>query len=357
MQVGRACSGSVLIVQKICLRRVGDDNAPWGVVGVFARDSPANRERCCAPIKPHVRKRASRRLLQDNTSLERLGSMGAERACFTRIFYTIAPPVRLQSQQKKRALCHLEAFSTRLSRAPAASRGRLRSEEGITMFDHAFRVLVGFDSSSASQEALRLALDQACEHPLSQVHVVRVLPRLSNSMIPGPSAVPGATFGYLGLESDFARTDEDSHAAHMDLRLEVAEIFENWAQTKQCWIETVEVHTRFDDPVRGILTLADDLDANLLVMGTRARGGLHRMLFGSVAEKVMRESKRPVLIAHSAESDAHVPAIEPPCPECTKVRFETSGARQWCARHQEHHAFGRARHYSSRPLQPSMRTL
>jgi nucleotide-binding universal stress UspA family protein len=223
------------------------------------------------------------------------------------------------------------------------------------MFDHAFRVLVGFDSSSASEEALRLALDQASEHPLSQVHVVRVLPQMTGAMMPG--VIPGATLGHMGLDSDFIRADEDPHSAHMDLRHDVTRIFHSWAHIQQNWIEKVEVHTRFDEPVRGILNLADELDVNLVVVGTRARGGIHRLLFGSVAEKVMRHSTRPVLVAHSHESATVAPTIEPTCPACTQTRFETKGGELWCTRHREHHAFGRPLHHTSRPLQPDVRTL
>ncbi len=50
------------------------------------------------------------------------------------------------------------------------------------------------------------------------------------------------------------------------------------------------------EPVDQILAEADDEDATMIVMATHGRGGLQRLLVGSVADKVMRMSTRPVLL-------------------------------------------------------------
>ncbi len=60
-----------------------------------------------------------------------------------------------------------------------------------------------------------------------------------------------------------------------------------------------------DTPVRGkvvtgyaaeeIILVADDENVDLIVMGTHGRTGIDRILFGSVAEKVVKSSARPVL--------------------------------------------------------------
>lgn len=56
-----------------------------------------------------------------------------------------------------------------------------------------------------------------------------------------------------------------------------------------------------------ILSLAENEDADLIVMGTHGRKGIDRILFGSVAEKVVKNSSRPVLTIRPsddlAESD------------------------------------------------------
>lgn len=49
------------------------------------------------------------------------------------------------------------------------------------------------------------------------------------------------------------------------------------------------------EPAPSIVRIAAEHDANLIVMATHGRTGLARLLMGSVAEKVMRESRCPVL--------------------------------------------------------------
>lgn len=44
-----------------------------------------------------------------------------------------------------------------------------------------------------------------------------------------------------------------------------------------------------------ILSLAENEDADLIVMGTHGRKGIDRILFGSVAEKVVKNADMPVL--------------------------------------------------------------
>jgi universal stress protein A len=53
------------------------------------------------------------------------------------------------------------------------------------------------------------------------------------------------------------------------------------------------------DPADTVLRTARDVDADLIVMGTHGRKGLSRLVLGSVAEQVVRESPTPVLTAHS----------------------------------------------------------
>jgi nucleotide-binding universal stress UspA family protein len=48
---------------------------------------------------------------------------------------------------------------------------------------------------------------------------------------------------------------------------------------------------------RVLTSLAEDLDAGLIVMGSHGRGDLTALLLGSVAHKVVHLANRPVLIA------------------------------------------------------------
>jgi nucleotide-binding universal stress UspA family protein len=77
---------------------------------------------------------------------------------------------------------------------------------------------------------------------------------------------------------------------------------------KQYWQEMLEQIRPIDpdipvshillegDPATEIVRFAQDAGMDLIVMGTHGRTGLERLLMGSVAEKVMRESPCSVLV-------------------------------------------------------------
>jgi nucleotide-binding universal stress UspA family protein len=54
-----------------------------------------------------------------------------------------------------------------------------------------------------------------------------------------------------------------------------------------------------DDPAREIVSFAETHEVDLIVLGSRGRGGLGRWTRGSVADKVGRLSRVPVLIRHT----------------------------------------------------------
>lgn len=54
------------------------------------------------------------------------------------------------------------------------------------------------------------------------------------------------------------------------------------------------------DPRAAVLAVAEEVFADLVVMGTHGRHGIARALIGSVAEAVVRTSTVPVLTVHAA---------------------------------------------------------
>ena len=63
-------------------------------------------------------------------------------------------------------------------------------------------------------------------------------------------------------------------------------------------------------PVTEILGVAEEVNADMIVMGTHGRTGLGRLLLGSVAEQVMRKARCPVLTVRKPLPEA-VPAAQP----------------------------------------------
>ena len=64
----------------------------------------------------------------------------------------------------------------------------------------------------------------------------------------------------------------------------------------------IEGHLVMGAPVDVILDLAEEMGAELVVMGSRGHGTLERLLLGSVSEGVVHHATRPVLVMRGGES-------------------------------------------------------
>lgn len=60
---------------------------------------------------------------------------------------------------------------------------------------------------------------------------------------------------------------------------------------------------RHHAPGEGIVELATEREADLIIVGSHGRTGLKRVLLGSVAERVVRLSRMPVLVVDSGLRD------------------------------------------------------
>ncbi|MGZ7081191.1 MAG: universal stress protein, partial [Thermoanaerobaculia bacterium] len=58
---------------------------------------------------------------------------------------------------------------------------------------------------------------------------------------------------------------------------------------------SIETAVATDTPSRAIVTLGDQMRADLIIMGTHGRRGLERAFLGSVTERVLRHTDRPIL--------------------------------------------------------------
>jgi nucleotide-binding universal stress UspA family protein len=68
---------------------------------------------------------------------------------------------------------------------------------------------------------------------------------------------------------------------------------------------SVETTSRHGDPAEQILRAADEIDADLIVLGGRKRSPLGSLLFGSVSQAVMLDATRPVAVTGGiAEPDS-----------------------------------------------------
>lgn len=67
-----------------------------------------------------------------------------------------------------------------------------------------------------------------------------------------------------------------------------------------------KAHLRMGRPDREIVNLAGEIDAGLIVMGSRGRGGISRALMGSVSDSVVRHAHCPVLVVRKEKTTTRV---------------------------------------------------
>lgn len=72
---------------------------------------------------------------------------------------------------------------------------------------------------------------------------------------------------------------------------------------------TVDHHVPYGEPATKILEVCELYDYDLIAMSTHGRSGLGRFLMGSVADRVVRHSNKPVLLRRAQPED------EPPAGE------------------------------------------
>jgi len=64
----------------------------------------------------------------------------------------------------------------------------------------------------------------------------------------------------------------------------------------RCYGVDVSTRIEFGDPAEKILKVAEDIGADMIILGIRGTNGLKKMIIGSVSEKVLEAAKIPVFV-------------------------------------------------------------
>lgn len=138
------------------------------------------------------------------------------------------------------------------------------------------RILLATDGSETAARAARVAVELA-EGLRSELHVVHV----------GPS-IPLA---FAHSRADVERVRQESRAL---LSRQVERI-------REAGGDPVETHLRLGEPAPNIVEVAGEIDAGLIVMGSRGLGGIRRTLLGSVSDAVIRHARCNTMIVHDED--------------------------------------------------------
>jgi nucleotide-binding universal stress UspA family protein len=126
-------------------------------------------------------------------------------------------------------------------------------------------VVVGIDGSAAAEQTLNFAGDEAA------------LRRVPLTAVCALADAPGDLGSAGCIEEDFERSVILWEKDHPEV--------------------TVHRHVTVASPRSALLTAASD--AQLLVVGCRGRGGLPRMVLGSVSQALLSHAPCPIAIVHS----------------------------------------------------------
>ncbi len=153
---------------------------------------------------------------------------------------------------------------------------------------HAFpsiptRILLPIDFSPSSQAALEMAADLA-KHFHAELHLVHVIPMFPASTL--PDFVPETKF----LQD--ARSVAEQHLAKCHAALAARDVKST---------SSVEVG---NDIAGNIIEAVEREHIEMVVISTHGISGWHPLVFGSIAEKVIKLVQCPLLLLRSAKTDS-----------------------------------------------------
>ena len=149
----------------------------------------------------------------------------------------------------------------------------------MTAANHPVQVVVAYDFSPSSEQALGRAVEVAARAPQHVLHIIAVLD-------PHDRAASG------GLMKGVTYETADRLQAALVERVTATFAGRPTAAEVQFF-----VHARIGKPAAEILALASEVGADLIFIGSHGKTGLDRILLGSVSERVVREAGCPVLVA------------------------------------------------------------
>ncbi|MFC7114968.1 universal stress protein [Natronoarchaeum sp. GCM10025703] len=136
----------------------------------------------------------------------------------------------------------------------------------------ASRVLVALDGSEQAEAALEHAIEEHPEAELIAVHVIDIL---------------SGMYGEHYVDYQSIREGQEQRAERiLDDAVEIADNHDRELVTQ----------ILVGKPASGIIDATEEFDVDHVIVGSRGRSGVSRVLLGSVAETVARRSPVPVTI-------------------------------------------------------------
>jgi nucleotide-binding universal stress UspA family protein len=149
----------------------------------------------------------------------------------------------------------------------------------------ATKILVPIDFSPSSDAALEAAADLA-KHFQAEIHLVHVMPMFPATTF--PDFIPEATF----LEETQREAERRFSASQADLGSKGIKVS-----------SSIEVG---NDVASNILEVIDREHIDMVVLSTHGMTGWHPLVFGSIAEKVVKQVQCPLLLLRTPKPKSSV---------------------------------------------------
>jgi nucleotide-binding universal stress UspA family protein len=151
------------------------------------------------------------------------------------------------------------------------------------MTTHVSPVVVGYDFSHSARAALHRAVTLAGRAPFHVLHVVCVVD--PKEAIPSIPSYNGVDYMYAARVQEALAAETQQELDHADVRGSV-HFF---------------VHARIGKAAPEILSLAREVGADLIIVGSKGMTGIERLILGSTSEHVVREAGCTVEVARAKQ--------------------------------------------------------
>ena len=145
-------------------------------------------------------------------------------------------------------------------------------------------------SQTTTEEVMLRALHEASAHDAG-VHILHIIP-VSDANVITPLV------NFMGVEKYRQLVKEHKEETLQAIREEIIELKDRiiTEHLDESVDRIEEIHVLEGDPELEILHMADILKVDMVVMGTHTKGLTHYTFMGSVAQKVIKRTRIPVLL-------------------------------------------------------------
>ena len=164
-------------------------------------------------------------------------------------------------------------------------------------------ILYATDLSKNSAYAFRYAVNSAQKHD-ARIHILHVIETLSPT-------TEGLLLSYLEQET-FEHLKEEKHqAAIKRIKDRLNEFARRELKDDPGTLKLVaSITVVFADPASEILQKADELNCDVVIMGTHGKGIISHAFLGSVSERVLHRIRKPVFIIPLPAGETNISMAE-----------------------------------------------